>query len=99
MPDALLLTGATGFVGRSIVARVLERTDRHVVVLVRAEDDHHAAIRIADVLRGLVDPELAARGRVHALAADLSDLDPVALAARLADADLSVDEVIHSAAC
>ena len=36
---ALLLTGATGFVGMEVLARLLERADRHVVALVRAEDD------------------------------------------------------------
>ena len=44
---ALLLTGATGFVGMEVLARFLERSDRHVVALVRAEDDDRAAERLA----------------------------------------------------
>ena len=36
---ALLLTGATGFVGMELLARYLERTDRHVYALVRADDE------------------------------------------------------------
>ena len=39
---ALLLTGATGFVGMEVLARLLERCDRHVVALMRAEDDERA---------------------------------------------------------
>ena len=47
---ALLLTGATGFVGMEVLARLLERSDRHVVALIRAEDDDRAAERLAKLL-------------------------------------------------
>jgi len=43
---AVLLTGATGFVGREVLSRFLERDGRHVFALVRAEDDDHAAGRL-----------------------------------------------------
>ena len=33
--DAVLLTGATGFVGMAVLARLLEETDRDAVLLVR----------------------------------------------------------------
>ena len=39
----LLLTGATGFVGRELLRRLLERDDRNVHALVRADDDEAAA--------------------------------------------------------
>jgi long-chain acyl-CoA synthetase len=97
--EALLLTGGTGFVGRSVLARVLERTDRHVIALVRADDDVHACARLAGVLDGLVAPECAAAGRVHAFAADLSDLHVPTVLGRIEAAGLEVDEVVHSAAC
>jgi thioester reductase-like protein len=97
--DVLLLTGATGFVGRSVLARVLERTDREVVVLVRAEDDAHAAQRVDDVLDGLIAAGCARAGRVHAFAADLTELDTPSVLGRLHDAGLEIDEVIHTAAC
>ncbi|MBA3263756.1 MAG: SDR family oxidoreductase [Thermoleophilaceae bacterium] len=42
----LLLTGATGFVGQELLVRLLERGDRHVHALVRAEDDEAAAARL-----------------------------------------------------
>ena len=43
---AVLLTGATGFVGREILSRFLERDGRHVFALVRAENDDQAAGRL-----------------------------------------------------
>jgi thioester reductase-like protein len=43
---AVLLTGATGFVGKEILDRFLER-DRRVFALVRADDDHAAARRLS----------------------------------------------------
>jgi thioester reductase-like protein len=43
---AVLLTGATGFVGREILSRFLDRDDRRVFALVRAEDDNEAAGRL-----------------------------------------------------
>jgi thioester reductase-like protein len=36
---AVMLTGATGFVGRELLQRFLERDDRHVYALVRAPDE------------------------------------------------------------
>jgi thioester reductase-like protein len=42
----VLLTGATGFVGQELLARLLERGDCHVHALVRAEDDRSAAGRL-----------------------------------------------------
>jgi thioester reductase-like protein len=44
---AVLLTGATGFVGREILSRFLERDDRHIYALVRAATDADAAGRLS----------------------------------------------------
>ena len=38
MSGRVLLTGATGFLGMEVLARLLERTEREVLCLVRAED-------------------------------------------------------------
>ena len=35
---SVLITGATGFVGMEVLARYLERSDRHLYALVRASD-------------------------------------------------------------
>jgi thioester reductase-like protein len=43
---AVLLTGATGFVGGEILSRFLARGDRHVYALVRADNDNDAASRL-----------------------------------------------------
>jgi thioester reductase-like protein len=44
----VLLTGATGFVGQELLGRLLDRGDRHVHALVRADDDRGAAARLPD---------------------------------------------------
>jgi thioester reductase-like protein len=56
---AVLLTGATGFVGREILARFLDRDDTRVFALVRAKDDAAAAER------------LPAHARLRAVAGDI----------------------------
>jgi len=43
---AVLLTGATGFVGREILSRFLARGDRHIYALVRAKNDDDATGRL-----------------------------------------------------
>ncbi|WP_188189738.1 non-ribosomal peptide synthetase [Nonomuraea sp. SYSU D8015] len=48
---AILLTGATGFLGAHLVGELLARTDAEIVCLVRAADEHHARQRVLDNLR------------------------------------------------
>lgn len=48
--QAILLTGATGFVGMAVLARLLERTDRDVLVLVRASSRSQADVRLNALL-------------------------------------------------
>src|SRR5919198_641780 len=48
---ALLLTGATGFVGMEVLARYLERTDRRIYPPVRAGDAAQAEQRLRSALR------------------------------------------------
>ena len=95
----LLLTGATGFVGMEVLARYLERTERRVSALVRAESDEEAAARIDGVLQELFGRRARRyAGRVEAVAADLTapdlGLSPAA-AASLAE---TTTDVIHAAA-
>jgi len=47
---ALLLTGATGFVGMELLLRYLERTERRVFVLVRGRDEGAARKRLRSIL-------------------------------------------------
>ena len=69
---ALLLTGATGFVGMEVLAAVLERSDRHVVALIRAEDDDRAAERLAATLETSCGEAEAYADRVTAVAGDIT---------------------------
>jgi thioester reductase-like protein len=101
MPErsgGLLLTGASGFVGQSVLARWLARTDRPVTVLVRAADDDAAHARVVALLG---ESAMAARrAPLHALAADVTDFDPDAIVARARAAGAGpIDQVIHAAAC
>jgi len=65
------LTGATGFVGQAVLARLLERTDRHVHALVRAENQENADARMRGVLAALYDDVDRYADRVHAVPGDL----------------------------
>ena len=96
--DALLMTGASGFLGQEILLRYLERTERPIYALIRAQSDLHATERMRSILTSLfgdADPYLS---RVIAVAADvesaglgLDDDRREALASR-------VTGIIHSAA-
>ncbi|MFG1944018.1 amino acid adenylation domain-containing protein [Nonomuraea sp. NPDC048826] len=66
---AILLTGATGFLGAHLVAELLARTDAEIVCLVRASGEEQARERVLDNLRsyGLDAPP----GRLRGLPGDL----------------------------
>lgn len=70
--NALLLTGATGFVGMAVLARILERTDRHVVVLVRAASQSAADARLEALMSSLFAHPDRHTGRVTAVCGDLT---------------------------
>jgi thioester reductase-like protein len=98
--DALLLTGATGFVGTAVLVRFLDRTDRPVVAPVRAASREAATDRLRAALAEVVPPgEVAGYlARCTAVPADLCvdglGLDPceyLRLARRC-------DEIVHCAA-
>jgi thioester reductase-like protein len=95
--DALLLTGATGFVGMAVLARVLERTDRHVVVLVRATSQPEADARLDAVLASVSDSPGRHRGRVTAVCGDLT-APGLGLGTNRAWVSEQVSEIIHGAA-
>jgi thioester reductase-like protein len=83
---AVLLTGATGFVGREILSRFLARDDRHVFALVRAANDDEAAGR------------LPAHDRLTAVAGDIEQSD-LGLSERASERlGREVTTVLHCAA-
>lgn len=49
-PRNVLLTGATGFVGRFLLAQLLEDTDANIYCLVRAKSEDHALSRLRATL-------------------------------------------------
>jgi long-chain acyl-CoA synthetase len=92
-----LLTGATGFVGGEVLARLLERQDT-VYALIRAGDDDGAQARLDGIVGSLSRDRERPPGRAVAVAADVAQpalgLDQ-ARAAWLAE---RVTRIIHCAA-
>ena len=100
MSGAVLLTGATGFLGMDALACLIERggEEDQVAVLIRARDDAGAQQRLREVLARLYDEPPAAAKRVRAVRGDL--LEPgLGLSAEdrrwLID---SVERIVHCAA-
>jgi thioester reductase-like protein len=98
MKAPVFLTGATGFLGMEVLARLLEAGDREVVALVRASDDAAAEDRLYGVLGALYRDPSRYRDRVRAVAGDVTSpglgLEPTARTA-LAE---EVGAVMHCAA-
>ena len=97
IPDGVLLTGATGFVGMELLARYLERTERPVYALVRAESDRAASTRIACTLRGLFGAEHPYRERVTAVRGDITQ-PGLGLGRTRDQLAERVSEIVHGAA-
>jgi long-chain acyl-CoA synthetase len=96
---AVLITGATGFVGMELLARYLERSDREVIAPVRAADDDAASERIDDVLGNLFGWRARGyRGRVQAVAAELTAPRLGFSERRHAELAGRVRTIVHSAA-
>jgi thioester reductase-like protein len=96
---AVLLTGATGFVGMELLARYLERTDRPVAVIVRSAGGEAARGRVDAVLENLFGARARRYARrVTAVAGELTvprlGLDP----ARWERLAAGVSTIVHSAA-
>lgn len=70
-PDAVLLSGATGFLGMELLLRCLERSERHVYALVRAEDQAAASERVRGVIEEMCGSPDAHQGRWSAVAGDI----------------------------
>jgi thioester reductase-like protein len=94
----LLLTGATGFLGGELLARLVEHSDRDIVTLVRADDAAAAQARLDATLDALLAPEARQGASVRAVAAHL-DRPGLGLSARERDALADgVDTIVHCAA-
>ena len=72
MRPPVFLTGATGFLGMEVLARLLERGDREVLALVRARDAASAGERIEGVLSTLWRDPAPYRELVRAVPGDVT---------------------------
>ena len=72
MKPTVFLTGATGFLGMEVLARLLEAGDRKVVALVRAADDAAAEDRLYGVLNTLWRDPTPYQANVRAVAGDVT---------------------------
>jgi thioester reductase-like protein len=96
---AVLLTGATGFVGTELLARHLEHSDRPLVALVRARNDAEARARLDRVLENIFGLQASRRAaRVDALAADMTAPNLGLSRVRREELARRVTTIIHSAA-
>src|SRR5829696_9610187 len=95
---SVLITGVTGFLGAQVLVRYLDRTDRHLYVLVRARDGAEASSRLDSTLADVYGPEGLPPGRVTPVAADLEREDLAISSDRRAKLARSVTDIVHSAA-
>jgi thioester reductase-like protein len=98
-PEAVLLTGATGFLGAFLLRDLLEQTRARVVCLVRAASAEEALARIlANLERHRLPLPAGAAGRIVPLVGDLEarrwNLSEAAFAAVAAE----VEAIYHAAA-
>jgi long-chain acyl-CoA synthetase len=96
--DTVLLTGATGFLGMELLARLLERDEGEVICLIRAPSPEAASERLTNVIARLYDEPPKSIERVRAVAGDVA-APGLGLAAGDREALLaSVTAVVHCAA-
>ncbi len=97
-PAAVLLTGATGFLGAFLLRELLEHTSATIHCLVRATDDHAARARIlATAERYRIDLD----ARVHRIVAVAGDLAQPRLGldtARFDELAERIDTILHNGA-
>jgi thioester reductase-like protein len=94
----VMLTGATGFLGGEVLARLLERHDATIYALVRADGDGPAQARLREVLDSLHPDAERWRERVVAVPGDITQPDLGLDRTRRAWLAERVDRVIHCAA-
>jgi thioester reductase-like protein len=98
MKSPVFLTGATGFLGMEVLARLLEAGERDVYALVRAADKPAAEARLDGVLGKLWNDPAPYRARVHAVAGDLTQTGLGISQAERTQLAEEVGAVLHCAA-
>ncbi|MDT6983472.1 amino acid adenylation domain-containing protein [Streptomyces lusitanus] len=98
-PRRVLLTGATGFVGAHLLARLLTVTEAEVVCTVRAADASDATDRLhASLTSHGITLDRGASVRLKALPADLARAGLGLPQGTLSDLATSCDAIFHNAA-
>jgi thioester reductase-like protein len=95
---AILLTGATGFLGMELLARFLERTEKTVFALIRGADDDEADARLLQAAGAMVRAPERFRERLVAVRGDVTLPDLGLSAERRQSLAERVGEIVHSAA-
>jgi thioester reductase-like protein len=95
--SGVLLTGATGFLGMELLARLLEHTDHHVYALVRGAGARASAVRLEQTLQRLFGDEHPYAERVSAVCGDVTH-PHLGLGDRGRALAEQVSEIVHSAA-
>lgn len=98
MKNPVFLTGATGFLGMEVLARLLERGDRDVIALVRAADSAAATERLHGIMAKLWEDPAPYFDRVRAIAGDVTAPGLGMDTAERAAAAEEVTAVMHCAA-
>jgi thioester reductase-like protein len=70
--NVALITGSTGFLGRYVVARLLDNTDLRLVLLARARDGQSAEHRMKAILLSIGVDEADLLGRVRVVEGDVT---------------------------
>jgi len=93
-----LMTGGTGFLGGEVLARLLERDERPVYVLVRADSDERASARLNALLESLLGSAEPWSHRAIAVRGDVTQAW-LGMSARHRD-ELAerVEQIVHCAA-
>lgn len=94
----VLLTGATGYFGASLLNALLDQTDAVVCCLVRADDEEQAWQRLETNLARFGDRRADLRHRVWILRGDLGQERLGLSAAEYARSARRFDAIVHSAA-
>ena len=97
--EKVLLTGATGFLGAHILAKMLKKKRTHVICLVRGKDEQDASARLREQLTFYFGTQSSSEimKKVSVLCADISK-DNLGLDEASYAALKKVDTIIHSAA-
>jgi thioester reductase-like protein len=96
--NPVFLTGATGFLGMEVLARLVEKGDRDVVALVRAADSEAATERLHGVMAKLWRDPSPYHDRVRAVAGDVTSPGLGMDRAERAEIAEEVTAVMHCAA-